>query len=638
MFGFVKTHLVPRANRPGTARLLIAVAALCGSAGLRSAHADNTVLDWNNEFLLITQQTSGNLVAGPPDVAQEIAAMGEAMSDAVNASTGNTISSFAYTGGAVANANANVAAATAAYTALYNVFTDPVWQTPITSTSIPALTTNPNLAANNSSNVTLANNIIIPELQSFFASQLTSMGLTSPGTTCASSSSALCNGYNLGISAATAVDNATATSPTASGAVAAIENGLNANAPVGSGTTPGVYVPPSNLLRPEMFPTWGSTVTPTGITSTQFNSALATISGPPALGSQAYATALLQTECQGSSSGFSGLPTNIQSACTAAGFAQTAAQAQASATAALFWNDPGTTIQPPGHWLQITDSALISQGSSLLQSAQLTALEGEAMNDAGIAAWDVKYQDNLWRPVTAISDCGPGGTSAGTVTWNANFTTCDTSWTSLIATPPHPDYIAGHPAFSGAAATVLADFFGTDNISFTSSSDYYCNSGSNMFNSSNQVIGCAVTVGSTTTNYYICSATSSPEFNNSDLPVDCKDNATNAITSLDGAQCNTVTTNGVNNNSPLICPITLSFDSFSSASSGTNGAEFSRVVGGIHTPPAVVDALTVGDAVGAEVAADAGLPDVVPEPSSLSVCALGLLALTRLRRRRVRPA
>jgi hypothetical protein len=47
----------------------------------------------------------------------------------------------------------------------------------------------------------------------------------------------------------------------------------------------------------------------------------------------------------------------------------------------------------------------------------------------------------------------------------------------------------------------------------------------------------------------------------------------------------------------------------------------------------VVDALTVGDAIGASVAADAGLPDVLPEPSTLSLCAVALLALTRLRRR-----
>jgi hypothetical protein len=65
--------------------------------------------------------------------------------------------------------------------------------------------------------------------------------------------------------------------------------------------------------------------------------------------SQEYALQVLQTECEGSGTG---LPSNIGSACSAAGFApESAAEAQS----ALFWNDPGGTQQPPGHWLQIAD-------------------------------------------------------------------------------------------------------------------------------------------------------------------------------------------------------------------------------------------------------------------------------------------
>jgi hypothetical protein len=616
-----KTPLLPRVNHPGIVRLLIAAAILCGSAGLRTARADNMVTDWNNEFLLITQQTSGNLVAGPPEVAREIAQMGEAMSDAVNAASGSTISYFAYPGGSTANANANVAAATAAYTALSNIFTDPAWSTPIESTPANSLTSNPALAGN-SSNTTLATNTILPELATFLSSELSSVGLTNT-TACATSTTSLCNGYNLGISAAKAVDNATATSPTLSGAVAAITNGLNANAPAGSGVTPGVYIPPSATGgRPEMFPTWGS-VAPTGLTSTQVAAAQALVSGPPPLNSAAYATALLQTECQGSSVGQANLPGNLPATCAAAGFAQTPAQAKADSTAALFWNDPGTTTQPPGHWLQIADNAMASQGTNLLKSAQLTALLGESMNDAGIAAWGDKYNYNLWRPVTAIRDCASSGNG---VTWtNPN---CDPAWSSLIATPPHPDYLAGHPAFSGSAATVLADFFGTDNIGFSSTSNYYCNGGTANVNAANQVISC--TLSGTT--YYICSATTTPEFNGGTQPVDCTDGThTSALT---GSDCNTVTSTGINNNSPLICAITETYSSFSEASSGELGAEFSRVVGGIHTPFAVEDALTVGDGIGQQIAAGAGLPDVLPEPSSLSVCALSVLALGFLRRRR----
>ena len=113
----------------------------------------------------------------------------------------------------------------------------------------------------------------------------------------------------------------------------------------------------------------------------------------------------------------------------------------------------GTTEQPPGHWLDITDTLATQENLSTLQTAYLGSLVSQAENDAGIAAWTVKYQDLLWRPITAIHDCA---------NWNPYFTTCDSSWSSLIATPPHPDYLAGHPAFSGAAATVLKNFFGTD--------------------------------------------------------------------------------------------------------------------------------------------------------------------------------
>ena len=198
---------------------------------------------------------------------------------------------------------------------------------------------------------------------------------------------------------------------------------------------------------------------------------------------------------------------------------------------ALFWNDPGTTIQPPGHWLQIANAAMLSQGSNLLQSAQLTALMGEAMNDAGILAWDEKYTNNLWRPVTAIRDCSD---------WSAgNFTTCDATWSSLIATPPHPDYIAGHPAFSGAAATVLERFFGTDNITFTSTSNYYCNGATSQFDAAtNLLVSCTVGSGPSAIVYAVSN------------PSDCA-----------------VILDGINSNgSPLICPISETFSSFSEAS------------------------------------------------------------------------
>jgi hypothetical protein len=86
-----------------------------------------------------------------------------------------------------------------------------------------------------------------------------------------------------------------------------------------------------------------------------------------------------------------------------------------------------------------------------------------AMADAAICAGDAKYFYDSWRPVTAIRN-GDANSAAATID--------DSTWSSLIITPPFPDYVSGHSTFSGAASTVLAMFYGTDKTAFTSSSDF----------------------------------------------------------------------------------------------------------------------------------------------------------------------
>ena len=73
-----------------------------------------------------------------------------------------------------------------------------------------------------------------------------------------------------------------------------------------------------------------------------------------------------------------------------------------------------------------------------------------------------KYTYNFWRPVTAIRFGDTDGNPA---------TVPDPSWSSFIVTPPFPDYVSGHSAFSAAAATVLRLFYGTNDILFTTGSD-----------------------------------------------------------------------------------------------------------------------------------------------------------------------
>jgi hypothetical protein len=43
---------------------------------------------------------------------------------------------------------------------------------------------------------------------------------------------------------------------------------------------------------------------------------------------------------------------------------------------------------------------------------------------------------------------------------------------SFIITPPFPDYVSGHSTFSGAAATVIPLFYGTEDLPFTTGSDF----------------------------------------------------------------------------------------------------------------------------------------------------------------------
>ena len=115
--------------------------------------------------------------------------------------------------------------------------------------------------------------------------------------------------------------------------------------------------------------------------------------------------------------------------------------------------------------MQITDTAIANNGTDLLGSARISAQVGVAMADAGIAAWQSKYDYLLWRPQDAIR-CG--------IAWG--YANCDATWSSLIATPPHPDYVAGHPAFSTSAADLLQNFFGTGTSDdFCTSSDAYNN-------------------------------------------------------------------------------------------------------------------------------------------------------------------
>ena len=129
---------------------------------------------------------------------------------------------------------------------------------------------------------------------------------------------------------------------------------------------------------------------------------------------------------------------------------------------ALFWADGGGTATPPGHWLEIAQAVSIQRNLTLLENARLFALLGMTVADAAIVAWDNKYAFSNWRPITGIRAADTDGNPD---------TDADPNWTPLIATPPFPSYSSGHSTFSGSSARLLAHFFGTDKIAFSTTSD-----------------------------------------------------------------------------------------------------------------------------------------------------------------------
>jgi hypothetical protein len=123
---------------------------------------------------------------------------------------------------------------------------------------------------------------------------------------------------------------------------------------------------------------------------------------------------------------------------------------------ALFWLESS-----PLAWNRIARTVSTAQGLDAWHNARLFGLLNLALTDGYIGTWDTKYHYRFWRPVTAIRLADIDGNPA---------TTADPTWTPLVETPPIPDYDSGHAVEGGAAAQVLARFFGTDTISFSNCS------------------------------------------------------------------------------------------------------------------------------------------------------------------------
>jgi hypothetical protein len=129
---------------------------------------------------------------------------------------------------------------------------------------------------------------------------------------------------------------------------------------------------------------------------------------------------------------------------------------------AWFWDDGEGSVTPPGHWNRIAQTVSRQRSLSMADNARLFALLNISMADAAILCWEGKFRFRYWRPITAIREADRDENPD---------TAPERGWESLLTTPPFPSYPSGHSTFSGAAATALARFFGTDAIRFTIGSE-----------------------------------------------------------------------------------------------------------------------------------------------------------------------
>ena len=135
----------------------------------------------------------------------------------------------------------------------------------------------------------------------------------------------------------------------------------------------------------------------------------------------------------------------------------------------LFWayDRPGTGA-PPVLFIENMVDIGNEVGNSPADNARMFAMASVTLADSIIAAWDAKYEADLWRPITGIREAASDG--------NPN-TTADPDWEYLGApgnnpvlatddfTPPFPAYVSGHATMGGAIFKSLELFYGTNDFS-----------------------------------------------------------------------------------------------------------------------------------------------------------------------------
>jgi hypothetical protein len=124
---------------------------------------------------------------------------------------------------------------------------------------------------------------------------------------------------------------------------------------------------------------------------------------------------------------------------------------------ARLWANINTPTVQIMVWNNVARTVAIQRNNTTVENARLFALLNIANHDALQTTFTSKFQYGLWRPLTAIRRADEDS--------NPN-TAQDVNWTSLLTNPPYPTYGGNNAAVGTSASTILALFFGRDDIPF----------------------------------------------------------------------------------------------------------------------------------------------------------------------------
>jgi hypothetical protein len=133
---------------------------------------------------------------------------------------------------------------------------------------------------------------------------------------------------------------------------------------------------------------------------------------------------------------------------------------------AEYWANGPHTELPPGHWALFGEFVSRRDNHTIDEDAKMFFALSNAIFDAGIAAWDAKRAFDSVRPITSIPYLFRGQRIRAWHPFQGTQTFDGSLWIpyqkTTFPTPPFPEYISGHSAFSAAGAQILKLFTRSD--------------------------------------------------------------------------------------------------------------------------------------------------------------------------------